>query len=241
MNNFKVIIVEDVPLELKGTEGIIRNDIPEAEIIGTADNETAYWRLIKQQKPDLVLLDLGLGGSTTVGVEICRQTKEMYHEVRVLIFTGEILNEKLWVDVLDAGADGIILKSGEMLTRNDVQSVMAGKQLVFNEPILRKIVERFCRAVSSGQVRQESLVNYEIDEYDERFLRHLALGYTKDQITQLRGMPFGVKSLEKRQNELVQKLFPNGNGGVGINATRLVVRAIELRILDIDNLIPDSE
>ena len=241
MEPFKVIIVEDVPLELKGTEGIIRNDIPEAEVIGTADNEAAYWRLIKQQKPDLLLLDLGLGGSTTVGVEICRQTKEMYPQVKVLIFTGEILNEKLWVDVLDAGADGIILKSGEMLTRSDVRSVMEGKQLVFNEPILRKIVERFCKAVSSGQVRQESLVNYEIDEYDERFLRHLALGYTKDQITQLRGMPFGVKSLEKRQNELVQKLFPNGNGGIGINATRLVVRAIELRILDIDNLQPDSE
>ena len=241
MEPFKVIIVEDVPLELKGTEGIIRNDIPEAEVIGTADNEAAYWRLIKQQKPDLLLLDLGLGGSTTVGVEICRQTKEMYPQVKVLIFTGEILNEKLWVDVLDAGADGIILKSGEMLTRSDVRSVMEGKQLVFNEPILRKIVERFCKAVSSGQVRQESLVNYEIDEYDERFLRHLALGYTKDQITQLRGMPFGVKSLEKRQNELVQKLFPNGNGGIGINATRLVVRAIELRNLDIDNLQPDSE
>ena len=149
MEPFKVIIVEDVPLELKGTEGIIRNDIPEAEVIGTAENETAYWRLIKQQKPDLVLLDLGLGGSTTVGVEICRQTKEMSPEVKVLIFTGEILNEKLWVDVLDAGADGIILKSGEMLTRSDVRSVMEGKQLVFNEPILRKIVERFCQAVSN--------------------------------------------------------------------------------------------
>ena len=236
-----MIIVEDVPLELKGTEGIIRKDIPEAEVIGTAENETAYWRLIKQQKPDLVLLDLGLGGSTTVGVEICRQTKEMYPQVRVLIFTGEILNEKLWVDVLDAGADGIILKSGEMLTRSDVRSVMEGKQLVINEPILRNIVERFCKAVNNSQVRQESLVNYEIDEYDERFLRHLALGYTKDQITQLRGMPFGVKSLEKRQNELVQKLFPDGNYGVSINATRLVVRALELRILDIDNLVPDEE
>ena len=42
MNNSKVIIVEDVPLELKGTEGIIRNDIPEAEIIGTANNEAEY-------------------------------------------------------------------------------------------------------------------------------------------------------------------------------------------------------
>ena len=241
MNNFKIIIVEDVPLELKGTVGIIHNDIPEAEIIGTAENETAYWKLLKAQLPDLVLLDLGLGGSTTVGVEICRHTKDTYPDIKVLIFTGETLNEKLWVDVLDAGCDGIILKSGELLTRGDVSSVMDGKRLVFNQPILEKIVSRFKVSVSNQLMRQEALVSYEIDEYDERFLRHLALGYTKEQITNLRGMPFGVKSLEKRQNELVQKLFPDGNGGFGVNATRLVVRALELRILDIDNLRPDEE
>lgn len=241
MDPFKVIIVEDVPLELKGTEGIFRNDIPEAEIVGTAENEQAYLRLLKQHVPDLVLLDLGLGGSTTVGVEICRYTKEAYPQVKVLIFTGEILNEKLWVDVLDAGCDGIILKSGELLTRGDVSSVMDGKRMVFNEPILDKIVDRFKQSVGSQLMRQEALIDYEIDEYDERFLRHLALGYTKDQITTLRGMPFGVKSLEKRQNELVQKLFPEVSGKAGINATRLVVRALELHILDIDNLRPDDE
>ena len=241
MNPFKVIIVEDVPLELKGTEGILRNDIPEAQIIGTADNEAAYWKCLKQEVPDLVLLDLGLGGSTTIGVELCRHTKEMHPHVKVLIFTGEILNEKLWVDALDAGCDGIILKSGEMLTRSDVASVMDGKRLVFNQPILEKIVARFKTGVTNQLMRQEALVNYEIDEYDERFLRHLALGYTKEQITNLRGMPFGVKSLEKRQNALVQKLFHESSSGTGINATRLVVRAIELRILDIDNLHADEE
>ena len=68
MEPFKVIIVEDVPLELKGTQGIFKNDIPEAEIIGTAENEQSYLKLLKKQVPDLVLLDLGLGGSTTVGV-----------------------------------------------------------------------------------------------------------------------------------------------------------------------------
>lgn len=240
MNSFKVIIVEDVPLELKGTEGILRNDIPEAEIIGTADSEIAYWHLIKQQLPNLVLLDLGLGGSTTVGVEICRQTKELYPDVKVLIFTGEILNEKLWVDALDAGCDGIILKSGELLTRGDISSVMKGRKYVFNQPILEKIVKRFKDSVSKQIMRQEALVNYEIDEYDERFLRHLAFGYTKEQITGLRGMPLGVKSLEKRQNELIRRLFPDGNGGIGINATRLVTRAIELHILDVDNIIPDD-
>ena len=46
MDKFKLIIVEDVPLELKGTEGIVRNEIPEAEVIGTAEDEVSYWRLI---------------------------------------------------------------------------------------------------------------------------------------------------------------------------------------------------
>ena len=118
---------------------------------------------------------------------------------------------------------------------------MSGRRLVFNQPILEKIVKRFKESVNSRILKQEAIVNYEIDEYDERFLRHLALGYTKDQITGLRGMPFGVKSLEKRQNDLVRKLFPDGNGGMGVNATRLVTRAIELHILDTDNLVPDEE
>ena len=112
--------------------------------------------------------------------------------------------------------------------------------MVFNQPILKKIIERFKKSVNSELMRQEALINYEIDEYDERFLRHLALGYTKEQITNLRGMPFGVKSLEKRQNELVQRLFPNGNGGMGVNATRLVVKAFELNILDVNNLYSDE-
>ena len=241
MNNFKVIIVEDVKLELKGTEEIFRNEIPQATIIGTAQNEEDFWNLMKVEVPDLVLLDLGLGGSTTIGVEICRKLRKQYKQLHVLIFTGETLNEKLWIDVLDAGADGIILKSGELLTKGDVQSVMDGKGLVFNQPILEKILARFRRSVLSETRRQEAVVDYDIDEYDERFLRHLALGYTKDMIAQLRGMPFGVKSLEKRQNDLVNRLFSDSERLNGVNATRLVTKAIELRIIDIDNLEPDDE
>ena len=43
---FKVIIVEDVKLELKGTEEIFRHEIPEAEVIGTAMTEKEFWALI---------------------------------------------------------------------------------------------------------------------------------------------------------------------------------------------------
>lgn len=236
---FKVIIVEDVKLELKGTEEIFRNDIPQAEIIGTASNENEFWKLMSEDTPDMILLDLGLGGSTTVGVDICRKVRAKDKDVRVLIFTGEVLNEKLWVDVLDAGADGIILKSGELLTEWDVRSVMSGKKLVFNEPILKKIIQRFRRSVMYEYKRQEAMMKYDIDQYDEIFLRHLALGYTKDMIANLRSMPFGTKSLEKRQADLSDRLFADGDVN-RVNVTRLVTRAFELRILDIDNLEPDE-
>ena len=38
MNPFKVIIVEDVALEMKGTKEIFRSEIPEAEKVGSAKN-----------------------------------------------------------------------------------------------------------------------------------------------------------------------------------------------------------
>jgi len=237
---FKVIIVEDVKLELKGTQEIFRHEIPDAEVIGTAMTEAEFWPLLEELMPDMVLLDLGLGGSTTIGVDICKTLHKNHPDIKVLIFTGEVLNEKLWVDALNAGADGIILKTGELLTATDVQAVMDGKKLVFNYPILEKIVRRFKEAVMQDMRRQEAVITYDIDEYDERLLRHLALGYTKDMITNLKGMPFGVKSLEKRQNELINRLFALDER-IGVNACRLVTRALELRIIDIDHLEPDEE
>lgn len=236
---FTVIIVEDARLELKGTEEIFRTDVPEADIIGVASNESELDALLAKVVPDLLLLDLGLGGSTTVGVEICAKVKKEHPQMKVLVFTGELLNEKLWVDVLSAGADGITLKTGELLTKYEINNVMAGKRNVFNQPILEKIVERFSESVMRDTVRQKSLIEYEIDRYDECFLRHLALGYTKEMISSLKSMPFGVKSLEKRQADLVSRLFPDSEQR-GINVTRLVVRAIELHIIDVENLEADE-
>jgi DNA-binding NarL/FixJ family response regulator len=238
-NKFTVIIVEDAKLELKGTEEIFRTEIPEAEIIGIASNDKELEALLKKDVPELLLLDLGLGGSTTVGVDICKRVKANFPQMKVLVFTGELLNEKLWVEVLDAGADGITLKTGELLTKHEIYSVMAGKKNVFNQPILEKIVERFREAVMRDTEQRKSVVEYEIDRYDECFLRHLALGYTKDMIASLKTMPFGVKSLEKRQADLISRLFPESEQR-GINVTRLVVRAIELHIIDIDNLEADE-
>lgn len=238
MDNIRTIVVEDVALELKGTLSIIKSDIPEIEIVGTAMTEQELWPLVKDVPSDLILLDLGLGGSTTIGVDICRRLRAEYSKLRILVFTGEILNEQLWVDVLEAGADGIALKTGELLTRSKVLEVMSGVRPVFNQPIMQKILQRYIQSVRQDNSHRTALIKYDIDEYDERFLRHLALGYTKDMISELHTMPFSSKSLEKRQTDLIGRLFTDNDHN--INVTRLVVRAIELNIIDPTHLEPDE-
>ena len=88
--------------------------------------------------------------------------------------------------------------------------------------------------------RQEAFIDYEIDEYDERFLRHMALGYTKEMIDNLKGMHFGVKAIEQRQNDLISRLF-RSDERVGVNSCRLVSLAFGFHILDVDNLEADEE
>lgn len=239
MEQFTAIIVEDGSLELKGTQQIFQTEIPEAQIIGTACNELELNKLLRQQVPQFILLDLCIAGNIMAGVEICRKVHMQYPDVRILIFTGEILNEHLWVEALAAGAHGIILKTGDLLQRDDVMLVMHGRRMVFNEPILEKILQRFRASVTSESAMADAAIDYNIDEYDERYLRHLALGYTKEMIASLRSMPFGVKALEKRQADLILRLFSERERQ-GVNATRLVTRAFQLHILDIDNLKADE-
>ena len=212
MDSFKIIIVEDVKLELKGTEEIIRTELPEAEIIGTAMNEGEFWCLIKKEVPDLLLLDLGLAAPRHRSGHL--QTSPVdYPELRILIFTGEILNERLWADVLKAGANGIILKTGELLTRNDVRQVMDGRNFVFNEPILEKIVSRFMKSVESERLHKDALIHYEIDEYDETFPSPSGIGLYERNDNQLARNAFRRKELEKRQNDLISRLFDTNEKG----------------------------
>ena len=106
MEKFKVIIVEDVPLELKGTEGILHNEMPEADVIATADSEDAFWREFRQNKPDLVLLDLSL--PQTDGQFICRELRS-HSDVPIIVLTSRT-TEVDEVMSMTLGADDFIPK-----------------------------------------------------------------------------------------------------------------------------------
>ena len=103
---YNVIIVEDVKLELKGTEEIFRNEIPEAQVIGTAMTEEEFWSLMERQLPDMVLLDITLPKKD--GWQVCREIREISSKPIIMVTAKCDVFDK--VLGLELGADDFVVK-----------------------------------------------------------------------------------------------------------------------------------
>jgi DNA-binding response OmpR family regulator len=100
----RVLIVEDDPAILRGLKD---NLVAESyQVLTAADGETGY-RLIREQKPELVILDLMLPRLS--GYEVCRRLREQGDATPILMRTarGEEADRVLG---LDLGADDYVTK-----------------------------------------------------------------------------------------------------------------------------------
>jgi DNA-binding response OmpR family regulator len=100
----RILIVDDEPAILRGLADNLKRELH--EVLTAADGETGY-RLIKEKKPDLVILDLMLPKLS--GYEVCRQMRAEGMKTLVLMLTarGE---ETERVVGLDMGADDYVTK-----------------------------------------------------------------------------------------------------------------------------------
>jgi DNA-binding NarL/FixJ family response regulator len=101
----------------------------EWEVTGTAGTADAAFDLVASSDPDVAIVDLHLG-SAGGGDALVRRLAEAESGTRLLVFTATSDPRELR-DVLDAGADGIVLKEGglpELLAALD--AVLAGQRYV---------------------------------------------------------------------------------------------------------------
>jgi two-component system, OmpR family, KDP operon response regulator KdpE len=109
----KILIVDDEPeirRFLRASFKLYHHEISEAET-GSEALDKAY-----QEKPDLVILDLGLPDID--GVEVTRQIREMSTVPIIILSVRNGENDK--IEALDAGADDYLTKPfsmGELLAR----------------------------------------------------------------------------------------------------------------------------
>jgi DNA-binding NarL/FixJ family response regulator len=120
----RVLIVDDHPVLREGLKMVI-NQQPDLVVCGEAADAPQAMKAVGALKPDIVLVDLSLVGSS--GLELVKDIKAQYPGVPTLVLS--LHDEALYAErVVRAGARGYIMKrspSSELL--NALRDVLNGK------------------------------------------------------------------------------------------------------------------
>lgn len=102
----RILIVDDHPLFREGLQQMIDRN-PDLTVCGEAADAAAALQAIDDRKPDLVLVDISLGGSS--GIDLIKHIKSKYDDLPVLVVSMH--DESLYAErALRAGAMGYVMK-----------------------------------------------------------------------------------------------------------------------------------
>jgi len=121
----RVFVVDDSPAITQAIRSILE-EIPEVELIGTANSAPGAIDSISQLHPHLVLLDIRMPEMN--GLEVTRRLRDEFPELLIIIVTG--LDGEIQHVCERAGANGFVLK--RRLDRdlpNEIRRVMSQCQM----------------------------------------------------------------------------------------------------------------
>jgi two-component system nitrate/nitrite response regulator NarL len=119
-----VLLIDDHILVRQGLRMLIENN-PDIKVVGEAGTCAKALEVASEKLPDIVLLDLDLGGDS--GLNIIPQLVSLHEKMHVLILTG-VREPELHRRAIRLGAVGIIMKenAGEVLVKA-IRRVHAGE------------------------------------------------------------------------------------------------------------------
>ncbi len=124
MKNTKLFIVDDHYMVIEGIRSLLQHEAG-LEWTGHASNAASCLAYLRQQRPDVILMDISLPDKN--GIDLCKEVKEKYPSVFILglsTFSQESFISKM----MDNGASGYVLKNAtkeELLEA--IETVMKGR------------------------------------------------------------------------------------------------------------------
>ena len=107
-SKIRIVIVDDHPMLRRGVSETLAEE-PDLQVVGIGESADDAIRLVKQERPDLILLDIALPGG---GIEAAKSIVTGYSDVKVVMLT--VREDQATVNAaLKAGARGYVVKGVE--------------------------------------------------------------------------------------------------------------------------------
>ena len=172
----RLLLVDDHEVFRIGLRTVLEFE-PDLKVVGEAGDALAGVQAAESLRPDVVLMDVRLGGID--GVQACREIRSRFPEVRVLMLTS-FADEDVVMSSIMAGAAGFVTKNvGRTELLKAIRAVASGESLL-DPAVTKKVLERLVSLTQKDRER-------EVDQLSEREREVLALvaqGYTNREIAE---------------------------------------------------------
>ena len=207
----RIVIAEDHRILREGLKSLLASK-PEFEVVGEAEDGLDAISVVRESKPDLVLLDLSM--PRLDGLSAMRDIKKVSPETRILALTVHA-DEDYVLEAFNEGADGYCLKdAGRAELLMAIESIFSGKPY-FSPGIADKVLEGYLE----GRQKIKSTSAWEtITRREREVLKLIGEGYKNKEIADL--LFISVKTVEKHRSNIMKKLDLH-------NAATLTAYAIE--------------
>ena len=150
-----IIIADDQKLVREGIRMLL-SLYTEVKIIGEATNGIELLNLMKNELPDVVLMDVRM--PLMNGIECTKIIKNLYKTVKIIILTS-FNNDEYIFDSINSGADGYLLKdAGSDYIFNAIKSVYNG-EMFLDPKVTLKVVNAFKSINSSTSTPLQDIIN----------------------------------------------------------------------------------
>ncbi len=206
----RVMIVDDHPLLRDGLKQLI-NIEKDMKVCAEAANARDAMALLKQDKPDILLVDLTL--EDIGGLELIKQIKETYGELPILVLSMH--NEALYAErALRAGARGYVMKrEGTDKLIHAIRTILRGEVFVSDKMASRMLGKFVGGNPDTLRSLQDRLSDRELEVFEL-----IGQGLSTRQIAQR--LFVSIKTVESHREHIKTKLNLN-------NATELVQHATQ--------------
>lgn len=192
----RIVLVDDHEVVRLGLRALLERH-PQFEVVGEAGTAKESIELAARIKPDVILMDIRLPG--TSGIEACEAITKENSAVKVIMLTSYAEDEMLF-SAIRAGASGYVLKQigGEDLIKA-IESVGRGEAML-DSAVTQRVFQEVRRAVKE----EEASAFANLSQQEKHVLLSVSEGRTNREIA--KALYLGEGTVRNYVSSILSKL-----------------------------------